>query len=202
MNIALFGGTFSPPHNGHISAVKALIREFSPDLCLIVPAYSTPPKVREDGIDPSLRLQMAKIAFSDIPNVIVSDIEICRGGTSYTYDTINEIKKCYKTCENIILLCGEDMFRSLPHWYHGTDILKTATVIYSLRRGGDAAELTSLATEYADLYGADCRMLETDAIDISSSEIRAAFRRGDDISPYVPPRICEFIEKEKLYRDA
>lgn len=202
MNIALFGGTFSPPHNGHVSAVKSLIREFSPELCLVVPAYSTPPKAREDGIDPSFRLQMAKIAFSDIPNVIVSDIEMRRGGTSYTYDTISEIKKVYNDCEKITLLCGEDMLRSLPRWHHGTDILKTTTVIYSPRRDGDVASLTSLAAEYADLYGADCRMLKMEVIDISSSEIRAAVRRGDDISSFVPPLICKFIEKEKLYRDS
>lgn len=198
MTIALYGGTFSPPHFGHIRAVAALMDELSPDLCLIMPAFA-PHKSDSGNVSPKSRYEMAKLAFDGMENVTVSDLELKRGGKSYTYDTICELFEIYGQVCEIALLCGADMLRTLPMWYHGADILKLVSVYSVARNDAETDELSTISEQYFLEYGAMCRVLKLEPFDISSSAVRDMIKTGQDITGIIPDNVYKYILMEGLY---
>ena len=86
--IGIYGGTFSPPHNGHLQAVKAFMEQMWLDFVYVIPAAIPPHKTVDCDVTPEQRLDMCRLAFADVEGVYVSDMEIARGGTSYTVDTL------------------------------------------------------------------------------------------------------------------
>ena len=196
--VGIYGGTFAPIHNGHVSAAKAFMEQMKLDYLFIIPTYLPPHKQIDESDDPLYRLRMCELAFEGTDGVIISDCEIARGGKSYTYDTLKELQR---PNTRLFLLCGTDMVLSFDKWYRFEDIFKMCYPVY-VRRENDAMignMLVSKIQEYYQKYGVMFRRVITDPIEVSSTEVRRAVAAGEDISRLVPPAVERFIRENRLY---
>lgn len=199
MKIVIFGGTFSPPHMGHVSSAKAVFRRCNPDLLVIMPTGIPPHKNEWGDVTGRDRYEMCKAAFCGISDKIsVSDFEIGKNGKSYTYDTVNYFKERYPSAE-ISLLCGEDMIMCLDTWYMAEELMKKCSFKAVLRHCDSKTAVKEKIDFLSQKYGADFEIIEAPVIDISSSEIRKAVFDGNDISDYVGADVIEIIKKRRLY---
>lgn len=194
--IGIFGGTFNPPHNGHIMSAKHFIDEMSLDKLLIIPTFIPPHKSYNSQVTCEERLEMCKLAFSEIEKAYVSDVEIMRGGTSYTYITLQELDA---DDIQLFMLCGTDMMLSIDTWKNPQIIFESADICY-VRREEDsetAALLEEKCKEYTLKFGARIHSLKNDVIDISSTEIRESF---DKMKENVPIGVLKYITEKGLYK--
>lgn len=197
--LGIYGGTFAPPHNGHVAAARAFVEEANLDRLLIFPAGIPPHKQIAADDDPAHRLAMARIAFGDIPRAEVSDWEIRQAGRSYTVLTLEHLAAPDR---ELVLLTGTDMFLTLDRWYRPADIFRLAEIC-CIRREADAeksAQIAKKISEYRELFGARVRLLEEDALVLSSSELRGITAGGGDLTPYLPNRVADYIAAHRLYR--
>lgn len=199
MRTGIFGGTFSPIHNGHIKAAKSFLREMNLDVLYVIPDRIPPHKQISWNDDPYLRLEMVKLAFEGEEKIIVSDTELKREGKSYTVYTLPE----FMGNGELFLLCGTDMFTTFDTWFRFEDIFKMCTLVLMQRTVSDP-EAEALIEEkkklYTEKYGAKIEIIKEEPFEISSSEIREKISHGEDYSAYVPEKIRDFIEEKGLYR--
>ena len=200
IELGIYGGTFAPVHNGHVAAAKAFYDTLGLYGLLVIPTYLPPHKETETGDDPAARLAMTELAFRDDPrNIIVSDYEIAQKGTSYTYKTLEHFTA---PDTRITFLCGTDMFLTFDSWKHPEIIFRLARIAHVRRESLTAEEewrVTAMTEHYREAYGADILHLNLPVYEISSTEIRALCREGKDISPLVPPSVCDYIAAHRLY---
>ena len=198
MRIGIFGGTFSPVHNGHVSAAKSFMEQMWLDILFVIPTGTSPHKEMSGGADAYDRLRMCEAAFSGIDGVIVSDMEIRREGKSYTVDTLRQL---YDPENRLFLLCGTDMMLTLDKWRDADEIFKLCYPVY-MRRENDEV-ITNLIikknAEYKEKYGRIATRITGDAVVVSSSEVREKIQKGEDISSLVPPAVEAYIKEKGLY---
>ena len=200
MRLGIFGGTFSPPHIGHVGALSAFAKSLPLDKILVIPTFVPPHKEYHEEATSSERLEMAKIAFSDIPGVEISDMEIKRGGRSYTYLTLEEL--CGEDIK-IYFLCGTDMLLTLDEWKNPDKIFDLATICY-VRREGDES-LTPLIAEkiqqYRQRWNAEIIEIKASVVEISSTELRRGIKNEDaEILKNIPEKVLSYIDERGLYR--
>ena len=203
--IGLYGGTFSPPHMGHVRAAEAFLSRFRLDMLYIMPAYVPPHKAISNGDIPAHRLNMARIAFrslTDGGHAVVSELEISRQGKSYTADTLAEL---YGLCgikgrHGIYMLTGDDMFTTLDTWRRPEEIFDRAHIVYVSRGGSEELCLLKRA-EYEARFGAVVDRLDIEPLPVSATELRRAIAEGRDTAGLLLPEVLEYIEKEGLYRE-
>ena len=197
--VGIYGGTFAPPHIGHVEAAKAFMKQMRLDYLYVIPAAIPPHKKLDFDVDPFHRLAMCDLAFSGIDGVIVSDLELRRGGISYTVDTLRELTA---PDTRLFLFCGTDMFLTLDQWYQADEIFKLCYPIY-IRRENDpfiTNKILKKIGEYTEKYNAIVRRVVTEPIEISSSLVRKTLREGGDISSMVDPKVKMYIEDHCLFR--
>ena len=176
MLIAVYGGTFNPPHIGHLSAARAASEQLKPDKLLIMPSNIPPHKTLDTDSPTSMeRLSLTEKAFAEIEGAEVSDIEIKREGSSYTADTVAMLKEQYPDA-GICLLMGTDMLLSFGQWYRYGWLLENVTLAVFLRRGGESDALLEEANRLRAEYGAKIIQIEQDPIDISSTQVRQSLK--------------------------
>ena len=198
LRIGIFGGTFAPVHNGHIEAAKAFMEQMKLDYLYIMPACMPPHKQIDPSDDPVYRLRMCELAFSDIDGVLISDLEIKRGGKSYTYDTLVELSR---PDARLFFMCGTDMVLTFDTWYRAEDLFKLCYPVY-VRRENDpimTQRIVEKINEYYQKYGVMFRRIVTEPITLSSTQIRKKVMAGEDISKLVPARVADFIKENGLY---
>lgn len=196
--VGIYGGTFAPPHNGHVEAARAFMRQMRLDYLFVIPAAIPPHKQLDFTVDARHRLRMCELAFSGIEGVIVSNIELRRGGVSYTVDTLRELSA---PDTRLFLFCGTDMFLTLDQWYRAEEIFKLCYPIY-IRRENDpfiTKRILAKIGEYTEKYNAIVRRVVTDPIELSSSIVRKAVKEGSDISSMVCPAVAEYIKEHSLF---
>ncbi len=200
--LAVFGGTFSPVHSGHVAAINAYAKAVKPDVLYIIPTAIPPHKKRSDGASDGDRMEMLRLALCDITaecEVVVSDIELKRGGKSYTINTVDELL-CL--ADEVIIYCGTDMLLTLDKWYNYEKLLKSVSVAYmqredDLRYNGEvAAKIKSLH----ESFGTEFTALPNVSCEISSSEIRRMIRDNLPLTGFIPEKVEEYIYKSGLYR--
>ena len=126
--VGIYGGAFNPPHIGHIAAAKYALKALNLSRLLVIPSCVSPHKpLPPDSADPAQRLEMLQLAFDREERIEVSDLELRRGAVSYTYETVEQVKKLYPSSE-IILFMGTDMFLGFESWRHPEKILKNAAL--------------------------------------------------------------------------
>lgn len=193
--IGIFGGTFSPPHKGHVRSAELFAAQRQLDELHILPAGIPPHKESDGQATAEDRLAMCRLAFGHIPGVTVSDREIRREGKSYTVLTLREYAEMGIHPE---MLVGTDMLLCLDRWYCFREILSLATVV-CMRRESDA-DTGHLLLEKAEAlradYGAKIVFLDGDALELSSSAVRASL---SDRHALLPPSVVDYIEKRGLY---
>lgn len=198
VRLGIYGGTFSPPHIGHIRAALALCGLCDLDRVLVIPAAIPPHKRLMAGDDPHMRLEMLNIALrgamAENPKLGISDYEIQKSGASYTYLTLEHFHSL--GCRDITFLCGGDMFATLDSWRHPEIIFSLARIAY-VNRGRD--DLRTIAGHYRDDFGARIIELEMEDTPVSSTEIRKALAEGRDTRRLLTPGVEEYIKSHKLY---
>lgn len=201
MKIAVFGGTFDPPHIEHVRLLERASRELKPDKILIFPA-GVPPHLHKKAhvgkvSDGETRLKMARLAFSDIPNAEVSDYEIKKEGKSYTVDTLRYVAQTYPAAK-ITFLMGADMLLDFPTWKNPDEILRLAEIAVYLR--GDEIKTKKAARAFfEERFGKKCRILSGKGEEISSSKIRILAGFGQNYDELVPEKVGTYIKNENLY---
>ena len=186
-------------HVGHVAAAKAFMEEMWLDVLFVIPTGTSPHKQMSGGASDADRLEMCERAFSGIPGVIVSDMEIRRKGKSYTVDTLRELTAPDR---RLFLLCGTDMILSLDTWRSPDEIFKLAYPVYIRRESDERLDekLISKVSGYRDKYGKNVVRIQAPVVEVSSSQVRARIARGEDISRLVPPSVAEYIKEKGLYR--
>ena len=196
--VGIYGGTFNPPHIAHVKAAERFMVEAALDRLIIIPSFVPPHKEYSGNVTPEERLEMCKIAFGHIHSSEVSDIEIQRGGKSYTAVTLSELSS--SDCE-LYFLCGTDMFLTLDSWYCPERIFNLATICY-IRRESDEQITERLAERtrlYTEKFGARIIAVDTEAIEVSSTEIREAILSGTECS-MLQPAVFDYIKLKGLYK--
>ena len=196
--IGIFGGTFNPPHIGHIQAAQQAITALGLSRLLLIPDRIAPHKqLPENSPTPEQRLDMLRIAAADCPQIQVSDIELCREGISYTVETVMALKKLYPRAE-LVLLMGTDMFLSFDSWKNARKILKNTTLGVFCR--GEKNEQTAIKEKRSELQrqGAKVELVKNDVIPISSTQMRRllAFHCAD---AFLPAGVGDYIRENGLY---
>lgn len=198
LRIGIYGGTFAPPHKGHVAAAKEFLRQMQLDLLYIIPAAIPPHKQIDAADDPARRLEMCRLAFTGLRGAIVSDMEIARGGKSYTVDTLRALSAPDR---RLFLLMGTDMMLTLDEWREPEEIFRLCYPVYIRRETdpGNDARIVAKNNLYLEKYGKVVRRLAADAIKISSTEIRRRAAAGESLSGVVPCAVEKYIRENHLY---
>lgn len=197
MKIGIYGGSFDPVHKGHVNAALTFKEELSLDKIIVIPAYQ-PPHKKGLALTPSEhRMNMCRLAFEGLEGFEVSDIEIKREDEGYMADTVEQLREIYPDDE-LFLLIGGDMLLSFQRWYAWHKITDEAILAVAARNWEDDAALEAEAAVLRS-YGAEVRIVPIDVKEISSTEVREAVRRADDISSMVPDGVDEYIWNHYLY---
>ena len=201
MRVGIYGGTFSPVHNGHVAAARAFMEQMWLDILYVIPTGVTPHKDMKGDATPKDRLEMCRLAFEGVEGVIVSDLEMRREGKSYTVDTLREL---YDPDGRLFLLMGTDMLMTLDKWREPDEIFRLCYPVY-VRRETDGeldAPIVEKIKSYQEKYGKVVRRIVTPAIELSSTDVRAAVAEGFPIEGAVPPAVADYIHTHGLYRNA
>ena len=196
--IGLYGGTFNPPHLGHIHVARSAVDALGLDRLLIMPSCVPPHKeLPADSPSPESRLELLRLAYADVPKTEVSTLELDRGGISYTVDTVAQLKNRYPDAE-LILLLGTDMFLSFKNWRQWETILQNASLAVFCR--GDKEEEQTIAAQKTELeaLGATVYLMENEIKAISSTQLRRlmAFQCAQ---PFLPEPVLRYIQQTDLY---
>mgnify|MGYP002630646328 CR=1 FL=1 len=194
MKVCLFGGTFDPPHNAHFIIAEAIREILNLNKIVFIPAYRPPHKFEVTPVTPvEHRIAMLKLCIDDIPQFEFSDIEIKRGGVSYTIDTILEMKKLHGLkSEELYFLMGSDSLAQFKSWHRWEDVLEESNVIVARRPRFEKTEIDHSLIERVTF-------LNLPRMEISSSEIRDRFHSHRMTRFYVPPEVSDYIKKNNFY---
>lgn len=183
MKIAIYGGSFNPPHLGHLEAAKTVCAELAPDKLLIIPDNIPPHKAMDPGSPTAEeRLALCRIAFHSIPGAEISDMEIRRRGKSYTAHTVRELRGRYPDDE-LFLAVGSDMLLSFEEWYEFEYLLSECTLAVVSREEDDLDALRAHKALLSEKYAARVHILQHAPLPMNSSEIRVwlRLRLGSDL---------------------
>lgn len=201
MKIGIYGGTYNPPHTGHMQAAKQAIQILNLDKLLLIPDRIAPHKEIPAGSPtPEQRLQMLRIAAAGQPEMEVSDIELKREGPSFSYLTVEQLRAQYPDAE-LILLMGTDMFLSFHTWREPERITKEATLgVFYRGERGEREKILAKKKEMED-KGAKVELVENEVLPISSTQLRRliAFRCAGE---FLPAGVGDFIREHGLYETA
>lgn len=186
--VGIMGGTFNPPHLGHLIMAKEVQEQLQLDKVLFMPDNLPPHIDKKEAIDSKYRLKMVELSIADEDKFYLEDLEIRRGGVSYTYDTIKELNKLYPDVEFYFII-GGDMVEYLPKWYKIDELVKMVQFVSVERKGYDKK------CSYPLIW------VDVPRIDISSTMIREKIQENRSIKYLVTSEVEKYIKQEGLYRD-
>jgi len=187
--LGVFGGSFNPPHFGHLRLADAAAERYGLDEVRWIPNNLSPFKTGNGTADAFHRLAMTKLTVRDRPRYTVSDVELSRGGISFTVDTLRSIRIELPDAE-LFLLLGSDAFAEFERWSRPEEIRRMVRIVVYPR--GD----TKRARE---LLRAEDDWLDGPEIDVSSEEIRERIAHGSPVADLLPLAVRQYIESEGLY---
>ena len=200
MRVGIFGGTFDPPHVGHLLVAVDALERLGLDRLVVIPAATQPLKAGEIGASPEQRLAMTRLMVDGDPRFEVDPIEIERGGISFTVDTLRALAARWPGAE-LFFLTGADVLGTFHRWREPERVRELATLVVLERDGGGPArDGGSAPPPPVELPGGPPVMLATRRVDVSSTEIRARLRAGQSIRGFVPEAVADFIRSARLYR--
>ncbi len=222
MRLGVLGGTFDPPHLGHLALARHALQELALDRVLLMPARQSPHKPAlpaQEGhlhADAAERLEMCRLISTEEPHIGVSDLELQREGPSYTVDTLRELHGGHLHT-SLTFILGADVARTLPAWREPQELLELAGLAVAVRSGTAAREvreaLGSLLAKKGpprararvrgdgDVFQTDrVRFLSMPTVEISSSLVRERVRRGEPVVELVGAAVAAYIEQRGLYR--
>ena len=199
MRIGIFGGTFDPPHAGHKKYADEVRNKLSLDNLIVIPTAAPPHKQKKTSTTAEDRLNMLGLLFEKDSGVLVSDMEIARGGRSYTFETVTLLREQYPDDELIFIL-GSDMLLSFHTWKN-PDVILEKVKICAVTRDGEISK--KMLGEYTEKHfpGKKERFIICDfePIEISSTEIREKVKNGLSVEGLVDAQVMEYIKEKELY---
>ena len=198
MRVGIYGGTFNPPHVGHLICAQEALIQLGLDRVTFIPTATPPHKDVPEDPGAEHRLNMCRAAVEDDPRFDVSDLEVVRAGTSYTLDTLEELNTS-ATDSDLFLILGGDVAAGLPQWHRPERILELATLAVADRKGTPDA---AIAQALAGVPGGErARHFEMPTIDLSSTVIRRRAAAGGSIRYLVPDAVADYIRSHSLYQE-
>lgn len=194
MKIGVLGGTFDPPHNGHIEFALAAIDRLGLDEVQLLPNSRNPLKAHRSFATSRQRLEMLELATSGHEKLAVCDIEIQKGGLSYTYDTMSELT--FAIPGEYWFLAGIDAAASLEEWKKPQKLVKLCRLGVALRPPFTETQIKSKIPEFAKPY---LDLIPMKPMDVSSRQIREDMSDGVSVKKHLDSRVLEYIKKNKLY---
>lgn len=196
--IGIYGGSFNPPHLGHILAAQEFRRTLNLDLMVFVPAAQPPHKeLAPDSPDARTRLELVKLAVRDLPWAKVEDLELRREGASYTVDTVKQLRADYPNDE-LFLCMGTDMFRSFETWYHPKKICSMARIVMAHREDPDSETLKEQVRSFKKKFDAAPILIENEILEMSSTQVRRLLILGG-AEDLLDPAVLAYIRENGLY---
>ena len=190
MKIGILGGTFDPIHEGHLMLARESMKQFGLDKVLFVPARIPPHKKEDEELSPApYRARMIELAILGQPQWELCDLELARQGISYTVDTLRELRKTYSPPDRVFFIAGADSLQDLEKWKEPEEILKLSEWIVAPR---PSFVLPSTLPPRIHL-------LKVTPLALSASELRQKILRGEDVSSWIPPQVCDYIRRRKVY---
>ncbi|MGE5249617.1 MAG: nicotinate-nucleotide adenylyltransferase [Bacteroidota bacterium] len=195
--IGLFGGTFDPPHVGHLILASEACAQLDLDHLLWVLTPNPPHKIGQRITETAHRLAMVQCAIAGNPSFELSRIELDRPGPHYTLDTVRAIRKRAPSAQ-VILLIGGDSLRDLPSWHRPGDLLAACAGLGVMRRPDDAADLPLLERSLPGIT-AKVRFVDAPLLEIAASDIRRRAAAGEPFRYYLPESVYQYILEHRLY---
>jgi nicotinate-nucleotide adenylyltransferase len=193
--LGIFGGTFDPPHVGHLALAEWAREELKLDRVLFVPT-GTPPHKRAARTGAAHRLAMTRRAIRGNSAFTVSTMEVRREGPSFTADTVAAVARAHPGAE-LWLLLGADMYATFDSWVRPGEIAALAALAVAPRPGAEAPRASRAAAR-----GRGVRWLTNPALEVSSSAVRERARRGASLRYLVPDAVARYLATHRLYRKA
>lgn len=201
LRIGIFGGTFSPPHNGHLYIAREALRQAKLDKMVFVPCGNPYHKRTPAKIDVKHRFEMTSFAIENEPEFEISDVEVDLIGPSYTAETLEKLKPLYPD-SRLCLLVGGDSLLDMTGWYKPEEIFKRAEIIVANRGGVDSGRIDKAVGEYKRIFNADITVIDITPVEISATDIRDRLKKGRDLSGIVPDKVLDYINKTGIYRES
>jgi len=212
MRVGIFGGSFNPPHIGHLNAIQDVIKKAGLTKVHIVPAAQNPLKLAVEGPTPEQRLEMTKLAFQDMGSqYLVDEQEIKRGGPSFTIDTVKNLRKEVEA-KDLFLIIGADNLETLDSWKDYGTLLKEANLIVMSRPGWELPtekeELPEFLQEMVEEFdfnfvelksGRSVQFLRLKDVELAASDLRRWLRIGKKVDQYLPLAVETYVQKHRLY---
>lgn len=199
MRIGIFGGTFDPPHMGHLILAAECQDQLALERVLWVLTPVPPHKPGKPVTDTATRLAMLQAALPDDAGFEISRVEIDRKPPHYAVDTMRLLRQAHPA-DTLVYLMGGDSLRDLPRWYQPQAFVNACDEIGVMRRPGDAFDLNELERALPGL-SARVRFVDAPLLDISSSQIRARIAGGRSVRFYLPSSVYEMVISYGLYRN-
>ncbi len=194
-SIGILGGTFNPPHRGHLALARHAQSELGLDRVLLMPAHSAPHKSEEEDPGPQRRLEMCRLAVGEAAGLQACGLEIERGGPSYTVDTLRAVHAS-RPGAKLTFIVGADMAQTLPMWREPQALVELADLVVAEREdAGREDVLRALAP-----LSAEVAFLKMPLVEISSSLVRERVNAGESIAGLVELDVGEYIAEHGLYR--
>jgi nicotinate-nucleotide adenylyltransferase len=196
MRIGILGGTFDPPHTGHLSLGLAAIEQLELDELLFIPANRNPIKSVRTGTPAKHRIAMVERLIKDQPKMAYSDMEITRGGPSYTVDTVTEMQMV--SPGEYWFIMGADALRGLPNWKSPARLMRLCRLGVAVR---PPLIVSDVLVKLPEEFKGKVDVISMPALDISSSELRTRLQKHQVTTPWITPEVHQYIESNKLYRN-
>jgi nicotinate-nucleotide adenylyltransferase len=211
--IGIFGGSFNPPHVGHVHVIATVTKILGFNKVHIIPSAQNPIKRPLEGASAEQRLEMTKLAFGGYgKQFFVDDREIVRGGKSYTVDTVKDLRKEY-SAEELYLVLGMDTFEELNSWKDVLTIVKESNLVVVTRPGSALPEsieelpeiLRSEVTEFDFNFielksGRNIQFVNIKEVDISGTDLRKRIRSGRNLEKFLQLEVENYIKEKNLYK--
>lgn len=195
--VAIFGGTFNPIHKGHLNLCRQCQEQMGFDRVILMPTNIPPHKRAHHLASNQDRLAMCALAAEEYPDFSVSDLEMRRQGVSYTVDTLEELRQAHPDWE-LYLIVGSDMLFMFHRWYQWQRILSLVQLVAGAREPEEEQRMREYVQKELD-GSKRVHILKLPVLAMSSTEIRAMIRAGQDPGEYLPPGVNRYIRQHHLY---
>jgi nicotinate-nucleotide adenylyltransferase len=196
--IGILGGSFNPPHVAHLVCASEAAAQLGLDRVLLTPVAAPPHKEAAQDPGPAVRLELRRLAADGDQRLAVRDLEVRRGGPSYTVDTLRALHE-HTPEDELTFIVGGDIALGLPTWHEPDAVLRLATLAVAERSGGGRQEIAARLGEcFPD--APTPVFFDMPRLDVSSSDVRRRIAQGRPIRYLVPDRVAERIAREGLYR--
>jgi nicotinate-nucleotide adenylyltransferase len=208
VRIGVLGGTFDPVHFGHLRLAENAGRAAALDKVLFMPAHIQPFKQDARVTGDAERVEMLRLATGGNEKFGITDVELARGGVSYTIDSLRRLRDGYasvpgggdKSGTGWCFIVGADMFLSLGKWREHENLMREFAFVVGLRPGCGEEQVKAAARRYTEEYGAQILMAAGALPDISSTEMRRRAAAGESLSGMTPDAVAEYIGRRGLYQ--